>query len=216
MTNTGRGPRAFLRSCILMSAVALVWTTTVGTGAPGIRRFKEQDDGHKYFPTTTGVTWVYQDGKLEETQVVSGVDRTSDGVHVKIALVEGGRRQIHLRTIVVRSDGLFISEELGSPVEPQVCILKLPLRVDEAWETTTSDPLNGSITIQSVSGLPEEITVGHGTFMAVPVISKFIPEKAGRDPFLCTSWFAPEIGLIRMKCGEHRDMSLKTFVPGKK
>jgi len=157
-----------------------------------------------YYPTTVGTTWVYKDDDEEFTLVVSGAERTDDGVLVSVQRVTGGGQTDHEKMLVSAS-GLIKVECFGKKLEPPLVMLKFPNKLGDSW--TSSDP-EGTDTVRGV----EKITVPAGTFDALRVDAEYT--LAGQK-MKTVFWYEAGVGIVKWIHRERETRVLKSFTRGK-
>ncbi len=105
----------------------------------------------------------------------------------------------------VSATGMFLVAELGTDYVAPWCLLKLPHKDGQTWETDSryswqKAPVPGKMT----AGPVEKVKVPAGEFTAARV-------EWERNERTYTYWYANGVGLVRL--GE--DMLLTSFTPGK-
>jgi hypothetical protein len=196
-----------MRRTILPAVLAL---GLVATPAAPAARLKDRPGPAHYFPTTVGAKWVYQFAKADQTEVVTHVRREGGDVVVSVGYERPGGEVAPIHTMALRGDGLYMLDEVGKPYDPPVCVLKLPVKVGDRWEGTSSRPDLGKIRYAKEVREVRKLQTPAGAFQAVGVDSEFVvgaAENAPKDRY----WYAPDIGLIQIE----KVRALKSFTPGK-
>ena len=172
-----------------------------------------------YFPTTVGTKWVYQlDDGREYTDVVTKVERGAGGEVIVSVGRETPDGKVHPgERYVVSARGLLRVEGLGVKPDRPEWLLKLPYKVDEAWETggwrEDEFPIFLKQKDTHTSAGEEKVTVPAGTYTALRVTTKYgqvghlPPQGPGAH------WYAPRVGAVKMTLGK-RVWELKSFTPG--
>lgn len=158
-----------------------------------------------YYPTVVGTKLVYDLGGGEETRVVTAVERAEGGTLVTTMFLQpDGLKTAHMK-VKVTAKGLFLAEEGGGAYDPPWCILELPPKAGNKWDTLSGgrSQVTGSMTAHGI----EEVEVPAGTFRAAKVVWEH-----GDNP--ATYWYAPQVGLVKLTYGQTA-VVLKSYTPGK-
>jgi hypothetical protein len=182
-------------SRLLIAPLAFALALAVAPAAPVPK--DRQDDFS--FPTRAGTKWVYRltIGKEEKslTYVAKSAEATVDGRKaVWISLddpkwASGG-------TMEVSEKGVFeqVAFPGGANLRPPVCLLQLPHRDGNKWETKTT-VLDMIRTETRTAHGPELVEVPGGKYKAIRVESEYAHDggKARKQ----TQWYASGIGLVK-------------------
>jgi hypothetical protein len=159
------------------------------------------------FPTTVGTKWVYElPSGGEQTIVISEVKEEKDGSKVvTMEYVEGGKRTPY-QVRRVSNQGIFVLVDGVQKYEEPLCIVRLPHREGETWETNlrhvgNMDERSG----RRVAGPFEQVRVRAGEFSAARIAWELNDGQTG------TNWYVNGIGLVKGT----NFMELKSFTPGK-
>jgi hypothetical protein len=179
------------------------------TFAPAAPVPKEKPREAFYYSTQVGTKWVYQTGDGEFTEVITAVEE-KDGAKVLTIGREDNGKVSPWQKLSVSGKGL-VRLAIGSnldEVKPSLCLLKLPVKAGNEWETPGTAPgpeMTGKMTAHG----PETVKVPAGTFNVIRVEWEW-KYTGRRDPYKATFWYAPEIGLVKL---EHNGVArvLKSF-----
>jgi hypothetical protein len=159
-------------------------------------------------PTRVWTTWVYTGNRDTQTIVISEVKEEKDGA--KLVTTEKLDEDGKMTPFVVErisAEGIFIVSEMGQKYDEPWCILKLPHRPGQTWETRLRGrdfDADGTMT----AGPLEKVKVPLGEFSAARVDWEFKLNGARRK---VTFWYAHGVGLVR----QNENWELKSFTPGK-
>jgi len=201
-----------------LAALAFLACVLAASGChPGNTRIPGFSYAESTYPTKPGTRWVfrqthYQEGKLigtweEETKLerVDG-DLLTYGVRTKM----GNQTATSRFFLVKRKDALYyqsetqpVQEGSAHSVEDALLLLKFPLIPDQHW--TYQHPTEGEASRTVMD--EETITVPAGTYKTVRIEEK-------RDSGLGSSWFAPDVGMVRFE-SERYKKELLEFAAGK-
>jgi hypothetical protein len=122
----------------------------------------------------------------------------------------GGGKVAPIHTMALRPDGLYMLGEVGKLYGPPVCVLKLPVKVGDRWEGTSSRPDLGKIRFVREVKEVKAVETPAGTFQAVGIEVESVIGGAASAP-KDRYWYAPGVGLIQID----RSRTLKSFSRGK-
>jgi hypothetical protein len=175
-------------------------------------RPKEGDRTPLYYPTRMGAKWVYDDGK-ETTLEVTAVELK--GGETIVTVSEGGPKGALHEKVAVSDKGVFRLERREYILD-RFCLLMLPATEGKTWKFDYPQQglLRGEKGTMTVGAL-EKIEVPAGKFTAVRV--EIVVTAINGEPIdqRYTSWYAPEVGLVKMTQGTAWTKVLKSFTPGK-
>lgn len=186
-----------------------------------------------YFPTQVGAKWVYRDGSVEWTHVVSAVEEQEGAKVVTVSEVSRANGAEEVRTVRVSPQSLWWLRKEGAEYRKWHCLLLLPQKARELEPLR----LGGSIVVKSeghaikLSG-PEQVTVPAGTFWCVRVegsagpiepvevpANPLVPVPDATNIYDSLRWYAPEVGLVKEKVWRgdiiSRLVELKSFTRGR-
>jgi hypothetical protein len=189
---------------LLAALVGVAAVVSLGPAAPVPAHLMPKDPPLA-FPTSVGTTWVYECASGSATIVISDVT-VQDGAKLVTTewVGENGARTPHMVTRV-STEGVFLVSESGEKYDEPWCIVKLPHRAGQEWETRVRGrgfKIDGKMTAAPM----QKVRVPAGEFTAAPVEWEVSP-NSGKT----TNWYAHGVGLVRL----NEQMKLKSFTPGK-
>jgi hypothetical protein len=194
--------------------VALI-AAAVLLAAPAAPVPKPEPKNALYFPVRAGAAWVYQIGETDRVQsedVVAEVKR-SDGATVVTVSTDVGGDLIPWQTVSISDKGLFRMDGGGPKPARFVCLLRLPTKAGDTWESK-EEFLGGEVTVTRTAHAPEWVEVPAGKYKAVRVESEFtFPSLPGA--VRATAWYAPGVALVKEVRGGEVFKVLKSFTPDK-
>ncbi len=168
-----------------------------------------------YFPTEVGAEWEYDDNSAKHTFVVKNVEE-KDGaklVAVHVRHSEGKTTQ-HSYTMEVTKAGLREVSNANRKVEPPTPAVKWPCKKGDTWESRMA--LDGDPRADyafTCLGF-EEVKVPAGTFQALRVEQVSHDLLTGKTVQTITTWYAPEVGPVRIVYAANGVRELVKFTPG--
>jgi hypothetical protein len=166
-----------------------------------------------YYPTGVGTKWVMTTGTTDVAYEVTAVEQKREGVLISIGILNAKKDRVENHTkLLVSEDGLSEVEFQGEDVDPPLQILKQPEKSGVEWKIKSVRKGN-LVHMTCICREPEEVTVEAGKFKAVPVDQVRTP--ADGKPYKSTSWYAPNVGLIKVEMKGETVLSLKSFTPAK-
>jgi hypothetical protein len=190
--------------------VAIVALTLAALSGPAAPRLKDPSPPSDYFPTAVGTRWVYTTPTADLVEVITAVAEKDGVTLVTIGNEVPGGKATPIRTIEIRSDGLFLAEEAGKGYNPPVCLLKLPVQVGDSWTTATHRADLGRIQFPRQAVEMTDLQTRAGRFQAVRVQGETVFENGGQSQ-PSVYWYARGVGLVQLD-----DRVLKSFTPGKR
>jgi hypothetical protein len=167
-----------------------------------------------YMPTAVGTKWVYDDNGRDKTQEVIAAE-AKDGETILTVRHMTDRGEFNL-TVAVSAAGVF-GRGTGEH-HFDICRLQFPVKAGKSWDVSLA-PQEGLLSFAGkvTVGTVEKVEVPAGTFDAVPVRLKQTSQNGKKldKPEVTTSWWAPDVGVVREKF-DTIDLKLKSFTPGKK
>jgi hypothetical protein len=139
--------------------------------------------------------------------VISAVEEKNGGKLVTTEYVEMGGKRRPAQVRLVSADGVFLVAENGRKYDEPWCILKLPYREGQKWETRLRGrgfEADGTMR----TGPIETVRVPVGEVSAVRIEWEF---TIGQNRHTATHWYAHGIGLVRV----NETLKLKSFTLGK-
>jgi hypothetical protein len=178
---------------------------------------EDKNAASRYFPAKKGAKWVYADGTDEKVVVLSEVEAKGGTTVYTFVRRTAGGGAVPSQKLKLTEKGVFRIEVLGGPVEPPVCLLKVPGSNGLTWTESARDgPLDTRATYSAFG--PEEVGVPAGRFKAIRV--ELVMDVTFSDgsklerAYRQTNWYAPGLGCVKQVAGEAVE-ELKSFTPGK-
>jgi len=186
--------------------------------APAAPRSKDTEGTPTYYPAALGARWVYEYNGRDVTWEVTRVEARGEETLVTVSEVTGGRLS-PLEKVAITPKGLFRSEAAGVAVGSW-CVLRFPVREGTTWdfEFAPRPGLVGQSGTMTV-GKTEDVEVPAGKFAAVRVEMAVTVRKGVRldPPIKSTTWYAPEVGVVKSVSDPGSTRVLKSFTrPEKK
>jgi hypothetical protein len=179
---------------ILTMSFTLAVVITVAAAAP-----VPKDAGPlPYYPTGVGASWTYDSNNVKPRRaelVVRTVEKKDNGIIVSVEFEDGGK-WCPVEKVLVSTRGLFLMERGGSAFDPPVCILKLPHKPGEEWETVTTF-VEREFRFKHKALDPESVRIPAGQFKALPVVQELRMTGSGAELWPQTYWYAPGVGRIK-------------------
>jgi hypothetical protein len=165
-----------------------------------------------YYPTKVGAKWVYDDDGHTYTLVVTKVEARRGAKLVTVGLVNDTGRTQHSQTMEVSRRGLHEVSNFNRRCDPPQPLLLLPHTPGATWEAPLY--LDGGFrgTAERRARPVEDTVVLAGTFRALRVdtLSTF---PGGTQ--MLSHWYAPGVGLVKVKYRFGSSRELTSFTPGK-
>jgi len=174
-----------------------------------------------YFPTEVGTKIEYKDetggnyqsaGKIVSAETKDGV--TTITLEWKLANEQDGSRVLQEK-LAVSAKGVFRVSLGGMDLTPPMCLLKLPVKRGDKWDTTFTHGGTKSVG-EAYAGEPEVVKTPAGKFTAIPVEYEYTIDKVTRR---MTHWYAPQAGLVQESFNGYKQegklIVLKTLQPPK-
>jgi hypothetical protein len=197
--------------------LASFWILGVSIGLAAAPAPKDRPPLGVYHPTKVGDKLVYEmdtgKGGLEMIDVVTEVEKKDGAVIVTISRDMGGKEMVS--KLLVSATGLHRLSTGMRTYDPPICLLKVPAKVGETWESEFPSVKGGTgrKTIYTFRG-EEEIEVPAGKFKALKVETEIDTGKGARATF----WYVSGVGMVKWatRIGEReRTYALKSFTVGK-
>jgi hypothetical protein len=175
-----------------------------------------------YYPTQVGLKSVYLNRRTgeEDTRVVASVTWEGGQTVVCTSRCDPGVQDVPfekvlvLEKVLVSEKGIYCIETLTYPLDPPICLLKLPHKKDEIWEIQLPSPASTKVTPgKSTAGGTEQVVVPAGEFKALRVDVTWNP--SGGTPVKETHWYARGVGLVKVVAHGRGETVLKSFTPAK-
>jgi hypothetical protein len=168
-----------------------------------------EQNGPLYFPTVAGTKCVYEFDGGQIVHVITTVERKEKETLVTVEK-EGGDGRVPLFTLAASASGMRQITDGEQPLDEALTLLVLPAKQGDKWNvssTTSAGKLVGTVQVAGV----EDVEVGAGKFRAVRVEWDY---KIGDAPQLRTYWYAPKVGMVKMK-SRTGELRLKTITVAK-
>jgi hypothetical protein len=151
-----------------------------------------------YFPTKVGTKLVYEDenGGDEQTYRVSEAKEKDGAIIVTVEMdlynPQDGKRSL-IERVAVSEKGVFRLELGQQKLTPPLCLLQLPCKAGDEWNTDFS---YGTLKSKGTAIVceHEEIKVPAGKFTAIPINYEYTIDGITRR---MTEWYAPEVGVVK-------------------
>jgi hypothetical protein len=199
--------------CLLPALFAAVLLPHLTPAAPVPKHLMKEPV--YYYPTTVGAKWAYEDDLV---RVVSKVEER-DGIKVVTVERGDGDQRTPYEVVEVSATGLVRTECSVGKLNPPYVLLKAPFKIGDSW--TFDSPGSPSIAASQgtcVIASVEQIKVPAGTFEAVRVDVDYTINIGNEwRPEKIRSWYAPNVGLVKMT-NEKGEIVwlLKSFSSGKR
>ncbi len=162
------------------------------------------------FPTRVGTTWVYDAEGEEKTLVISRSEDEPGGKLVTTEWVDSNGKRTPRKVVLVTVKGVFMTAEEGEKYDQPWCLLKLPHRERQSWNSKHSRGRKLAITQTTTTGPVERVKVPAGEFEAARVDFEFVLDDA-EEVHKVTHWYVHGVGLVK----SDDFLKLKSFKPGK-
>ncbi|MCI0702803.1 MAG: DUF3108 domain-containing protein [Planctomycetia bacterium] len=195
-------------ACLLALAFALP------LGAAPVPKHLFPKDQPLYFPTQVGAEWVYDDDGSQYKFAVTKVEQKENTTLVTVGISFRDGTTQHSYTVEVSKSGIRETLNFNRKIEPPTPLLKLPCAKGDKWECPFS--LNGEkrADYTFTAGGIEVIKVPAGTFQALRVDS-VSTDVTGKETQTITTWYAPDVGPVRIAYRPGSSRDLVKFTPGK-
>ncbi len=177
--------------------VVLLLATLLCRAQQSGQKAETKDKAPDYYPLKVGNKWHYL--------VVLGNGRKVVFLH-QITKVEevNGKRLARMETVIngeiknieqigVDVAGVFRYRSDDLPITPPACLLKYPVKEGESWTAELKIGDNPVTTNVKVGNI-EEVQVPAGKYQAISVRNEMTVDGS---PVRITSWYAPEVGMIK-------------------
>jgi hypothetical protein len=196
------------------SLAALLFAPLAASAAPGVK----EKAAPLYYPTRVGDSRLYELRTGGETSahrdIVTAVE-AKDGVHrVTLSRVTEGEPEV-MGLVEVSAKGVYRLRSGGVTFKSPLPVVKLPVKPGETWDNRADSDAGAAALKKFTLVGEEEVEVPAGKFKAVRLDSETGP---GADTVRTSSWYAPRVGLVKMKTvrdGTETLQVLKSFTPGK-
>ncbi|MDB5311144.1 MAG: hypothetical protein JWO38_5346, partial [Gemmataceae bacterium] len=152
-------------------------------------------------------------GVGEVTYMVTDVREEGGSKHVSVAVEEEGKNRL-VEKVRISPDGVFLIERSQSRFDPPVCLLKLPVKPGEEWETLCAFSAVEWRFKHTVME-PEWVTVPAGRFKAIRVLENMQVASGGAELWPTTHWYVAEMGCVKSTTLGGWRVAMKSFTPGK-
>jgi len=160
-----------------------------------------------YFPMKVGTKWVYQYGDKETVQVLTAIEAIDGAIIVTVTEQRPEPDLPRYEKIAVSDKGLFVFETCEGVIKVahKDCLLKLPHKAGQTWKEAPASPTEPG---KYTSYGPELVEVPAGKYQAIRVVLEY----DGTPPDRVTTWYAPNVGMVKWAIGD-RARVLKSFTP---
>ncbi|MDB5312929.1 MAG: hypothetical protein JWO38_7131 [Gemmataceae bacterium] len=174
-----------------------------------------------YYPTVVGTKWTkvacHVEPRRVATFVVADVKEEGGSKLVSVAIEDDGENRI-VEKVRIAPDGMFLVQRNQVQFDPPVCLLKLPVKPGEEWETlNTLSAVENAVEFRYKHTVfePEWVTVPAGRFRAVRVVEDSQYARGGARMWPTTHWYVAGIGCVKSTTpGGRRDV-MTSFTPAK-
>jgi hypothetical protein len=172
-------------------------------------------DAPLYFPTQPGAEWEYDDSGAKYEFVVASVAEKDGAKLVAVHLRHlGGKTTQHSITVEVTKAGVREVSNFNRRIDPPTPLVKWPAKKGDEWSAPLSLDGEKRADCHFLCAGVEEVKVPAGTFQAL----KIVRESVGTDDKThqtITTWYAPDIGPVRVQYAPNGIRELVKFTPGK-
>jgi hypothetical protein len=178
---------------LLVSSAFIVATVSAAAPVP-----KDAERPPAYYSTVVGAKWIYDCNQVKPAKselVVRAVEKKGNDVIVSAECERGGKWH-PVEKVLVCDRGVFLLERGGSALDPPVCLLKLPHKPGEEWETVTTF-VGREFRFKHKALDPESVRVPAGQFKALPVVQEMRLTGSEAELLPQTYWYAPGVGCIK-------------------
>jgi hypothetical protein len=189
----------------ILAGLSLAIVAASGPAAP-VPKGKAPPD---YYPLKVGATRVYQVGESTITTRVAAVDK-KDGVSTATIETLVTDKIVSTEKLQVSDRGVFRIELNKLAIVPPICILRLPVRSGDAWQVD-SRISDQPVTVQFVQRGNEAISVPLDDYKTVRVDGSGSIAGTQTD---VSYWFAPDVGIVRIRyrvSGTESSLELKEY-----
>jgi hypothetical protein len=179
---------------------------------------KSPDKPADYYPLKVGNKWHYlvelgNGRKVVFLYQIVKIENVDGKRRARVEMVVNGEVK-GTEHIGVDGAGVFRYRINEQPISPPACLLKYPVKEGETWTTETKVG-DQPVTMSAKTGIHEEVQVPAGKYRAISVKTD---RTENGIPVRVTSWFAPDVGMIKqlveMRAGNIK-MELLKLEPGK-
>jgi hypothetical protein len=171
-----------------------------------------------FFPTVVGTKWVF-DHPIEGdiTLEVTESDRKDGEIRWTVQQTIGDDTEV--MKYVATKQGV-VEQHSREEFKIERWVMRFPLKQDESWEFEPIDhgdakPTTGKMT----TGRWSDVRVPAGRYYAVSVVTEVtdpnIERKGKPVVHTWTTWYAPGVGVVKVKIEQGLTRKLKSFTPGK-
>jgi len=181
---------------------------------------KEEPSPAYYLPSAVGDKLTYEEkrGDQSEEHVIEVIEAKQKGADMLVTVrrVQDGWNSEPWRN-EASNKGVWKVAEGDGVFESPKCVLRLPFREGDTWETPYW--ANGErATAKYTSAGEEEVEVPAGKFRCIRVEAKFV---VNGDTWTNTRWMAPRVGVVKEEVADRDNRRwvtavLKSFTPGGK
>jgi hypothetical protein len=160
-----------------------------------------------YYPLTPGTKWTYDvdpgnGRKIRLTNQIARIETIDGKSLARLETVINGRVAM-TQHLLSTSEGVLRCRLGEADVSPPLCILKYPFKEGETWQAEQVIGHEQS-KMSFKSGRHDELTLTAAKYEAISVVCEINMDGARLKN---TSWYAPDVGLVR----DTRDLGNKTI-----
>jgi hypothetical protein len=148
-----------------------------------------------YMPLKVGNTWTHKvevaGMQLSITQKVTRIEKKGDKDVGSLEMEVNGMTITEQMSSTAK--GIFRHSFNGTPVDPPVEALRLPIKKGDTWEGDL-EIMGQKVKAKFKTEGEEEVTVPAGKYKAVIVAMDI---EAGGQSFKAKNWFAPNVGIVK-------------------
>jgi len=177
-----------------------LWIAIVVLAASGGEpRAQEKGPDSPYYPLRPGGQWTYRSGEQAVVLRITKLEKVGDALCAVLETKRADGLPI-TEHLGVQKDGVYRYKALSFPLEPPLCVLKLPPEKGASW--TLDSRLGGADLADRLGGVVKgtstldkaEITVPFGKVNAVVVKTDLV---RGDQKFTITTYFARGVGMVK-------------------
>ena len=197
-----------MRKSLGMLILCLIGPMTQSASAPA-----EKEKPPDYYPLKEGNKWYYKvdggvvDQKLVSVQVAKIENIDGEKLARVESLVDG--KVVATEHLTAMDKGVFRHRYNGAVVTPPICVIKLPFKKGDTWETEAKA---GDLKIKvACKAGQEEVEVPAGKFNAISIVTE---GDLGTVKILTTLWFADGVGMVKQTieiAGQKKTLELEKY-----
>jgi hypothetical protein len=198
----------FMRKPLGMLVLVLIVPTSQSGFAPA-----EKEKAPDYYPLNEGNKWHYKagGGAVDQKPVTIHLAKIENIDGEKLARVESSvdGKVVATEHLTATDKGVFRHRYNGAVVTPPICVIKLPFKKGDTWETEAKA---GDLKIKvACKAGQEEVEVPAGKFNAISIVTE---GDLGTVKILTTLWFADGVGMVKQTieiAGQKKTLELEKY-----